>query len=823
MADPSSEINVGGLLDLLPAALYLAQPGSSGQWFYASPQIEAILGFSAADFIADPGLWNRQLYAGDRDRVLHAEAVDRHGGRTKVEYRMVRKDGQLVWVLDDARLATLPSYGSVQHGLLYDINERKRTEQQLAAHSAILERLAVGAEVCDVLVELAAATEQISGTGRCVITVPAERDQLLTPQGGIEAHRLRQLGPVAYRVPFLAPDGEPLGAVALYYPDGPPQQLDRGLADWAAGLATVAVQRETDRSRFTTSVSLLQATLDSTADGIAVTDRGGELVGYNQKFVDMWLLDPDEIERLGGGHVRSQLRSQLCDPDAVHQATLGLHVDAAASGYDELHLLDGRIFERFSQPQFIGGEPAGRVYSFRDMTRHRQLERELRAHAFSDTLTALPNRSYFLSELSTELGRAGRNTSALAVLLLDLDDFKTVNDSLGPVPGDKLLIAVADRLQACLRPGDVAARLGGDEFGILLHALNGPQDALAAADRILAEVSRPLTVDGQVLSVQASVGIALPSGAESAAELLRNADLAMYDAKRAGGGRRQRYAPPMHAEAMARLALKADLERALDEDELIVHYQPVWDLATGEIVSLEALVRWPHPTRGLIPPAEFIPLAEESRLIDRVGSAVLAQSCAQLAGWRRTVPEYGQLGVSVNLSPRQLSDDNLVGEIRQALWVAGLPASALTLEITETSLADPNVDVVRVLTELKALGVALALDDFGVGYSSLTQLVRFPLDIVKIDKSFVDRIVEDPAAAALFRAVLQVTDALSLSATVEGVEHGEQLAQIRAAGCDRAQGFLLARPMTAAAIADLLQRQGRAGTPTRGSAEWRHG
>ena len=294
---------------------------------------------------------------------------------------------------------------------------------------------------------------------------------------------------------------------------------------------------------------------------------------------------------------------------------------------------------------------------------------------------------------------------------------------------------------------------------------------------------------------------------ENASELLRNADLAMYTAKRNGGGRCYRYAPPMHAEALARLELKADLERALDNDELIVHYQPVVDLKTFEIVSVEALVRWPHPVRGLISPADFIPLAEESRLIDRLGSAVLRQACAQVALWRKTIPGRQQLTVSVNLSPRQLSEENLVSDVRQALWVAGLTPSALVLEITETSLASPNVDVVTVLTELKQVGVALALDDFGVGYSSLGHLVNFPLDSVKIDKSFVDRIGGDQSSSALLRAVLQVADALSLAATVEGIEDEAQLRQVIELGCLQAQGFLLSRPLTADAVTALLSQQ----------------
>ena len=499
--------------------------------------------------------------------------------------------------------------------------------------------------------------------------------------------------------------------------------------------------------------------------------------------------------------------SQLVEPESFTAGVDRLMATPLASSHDALEFLDGRYYERYSQPQVVDGKPVGRVWSFRDMTAHRQLEQELRAQAFTDPLTPLPNRNYFIQQLTSALASASKPQTSIAVLLLDLDDFKTVNDSLGHVVGDALLIAVAERLQGCLRFGDLAARLGGDEFVVLLDRLSGPEDAVYAAERLLAAVSRPLLVEGQSLTIRASIGIAVPAGEENASDLLRNADLAMYTAKRDGGGRCFRYAPPMHAEAVARLALKADLERALDNDELIVHYQPVIDLETFDIVSVEALVRWPHPERGLISPAEFIPLAEESRLIDRLGSAVLRQACAQVAQWRRTIPSRQRLTVSVNLSPRQLSEENLVSDVRQALWVAGLPASALVLEITETSLASPHVDVITVLNQLKGIGVALALDDFGVGYSSLGHLVNFPLDSVKIDKSFVERIGGDPSGSALLRAVLQVADALSLAATVEGIEDEAQLNQVRALGCLHAQGFLLSPPLDAAAVSILLRQQ----------------
>jgi diguanylate cyclase (GGDEF)-like protein/PAS domain S-box-containing protein len=802
------ELLLAGLVDRLPAAIYAAESGPDGQWLYASPQIKEILGFGAEDLIADPGLWARQLHPDDRAWVLRSEMTLPGSGRCQVEYRMIRRDGQVIWVLDDA-LVERVGPGSVQHGLLYDITARKRTELLLAEHADIVERVARGEELAEILTELATATEAVSGAARCLIEVQPGaglgRAILCCSEGLLDTPHRDRFVPASHSAEFAAPNGNPLGRVSLHYPDGAvAQDSDGELAGWAASLASVAVLRAAEHARVTLSMSLLEATLDATADGILVIDAAGRILGHNQKFLEMWRIDPAVLASGQDAELRASVLDQLVDPEQFTRQADRLMANLAECSHDEIEFLDGRFFERYSQPQRIDGITVGRVWSFRDMTLHRQLEQELRVQAFTDPLTPLANRTYFIQQVTAALNSAGRREDSMAVLLLDLDDFKTVNDSLGHVAGDALLIAIAERLGTCVAPGDVAARLGGDEFVVLLRQLNGAEDAVYAAERVLSALSAPLVVEGQTLTVRASIGIALPSAGEDAGDLLRNADLAMYTAKRDGGGRCHTYAPEMHAEAMARLALKADLERAIESDELVVHYQPVLDLHSFEIVSMEALVRWQHPERGLISPEEFVALAEESRLIDRLGSVVLRQACNQLAQWRRSIPAHRELTVSVNVSPRQLSDPGLIPEVQRALWVAGLPASALVLEITESSLATPTVDVVTVLNQLKDLGVVLALDDFGVGYSSLGQLVNFPLDIVKVDKSFVDRLNGERSGAALLRAVLQVADALSLETTIEGIEDEQQLQQVRALGCGRAQGFLLSRPLDTQDSSDLL-------------------
>ena len=419
-------------------------------------------------------------------------------------------------------------------------------------------------------------------------------------------------------------------------------------------------------------------------------------------------------------------------------------------------------------------------------------------------LTQLPNRALFKKRLTEALNRPESVGRELAVLLLDLDDFKTVNDSLGHVAGDRLLIRVAERLLASLRDTDTGARLGGDEFVVLLEDLANPEEAIAVAERILEAVSRPMLIDNRMVAVQASLGIALTQTGADAGDLMRNADLAMYAAKREGGARFRIFETGMHSGALARLELKVDLERAIDHHELVLHYQPIVCLRTMRIVGVEALVRWQHPTRGLVGPDEFIPLAEETGLIDRIGQEVLQTACRQALRWRQMIPGQEMLTVSVNLSPRQLTDPHLVDDVRRVLAQTGLPPSALVLELTESALADPTFDAVAVLERLRHLDVRLALDDFGTGYSSLSRLDRCPLDIVKIDKSFVDRLEAGDRNAPLLEAMLQLAGALRLGVVAEGIETENQLRRLQALGCARGQGYLLARPDDPAAIEWLL-------------------
>jgi len=421
--------------------------------------------------------------------------------------------------------------------------------------------------------------------------------------------------------------------------------------------------------------------------------------------------------------------------------------------------------------------------------------------AFHDSLTGLPNRAQFLDQLEHAVARTQRDPAGVTILFADLDGFKTVNDSLGHAAGDELLVLVAERLQRGLRPGDIAARFGGDEFAVLLEGLSGAA-ALAVAERILRLFEDPFQVRDRQLYVTLSIGVA--QGRNEPDQLLRNADLAMYQAKSQGKGRATAFEPGMHAAVVERLELEVDLRQAIAREELVLHYQPVCKLDTGEVVGVEALVRWMHPVKGLVQPNDFIPMAEESRQIMALGRWVLDEACRQAAVWRARSPRPQRFEVSVNLSGVQLGEPDLVDQVRVALGRAGLEPESLILEITETALMADTVASARTLQSLKELGVQLAVDDFGTGYSSLEYLQRFPIDVLKVAKSFVDGLDPVGEGTALVQAVIDLAKGFGLRVVAEGVEEAGQRRHLIELGCELGQGFLFARPADAAAIGSLL-------------------
>jgi diguanylate cyclase (GGDEF)-like protein/PAS domain S-box-containing protein len=432
----------------------------------------------------------------------------------------------------------------------------------------------------------------------------------------------------------------------------------------------------------------------------------------------------------------------------------------------------------------------------RDISERRMVEEQIEFQAYHDALTGLPNRLLFRDRLTVALAHAKRQHTPVAVMFLDLDRFKYVNDTLGHSRGDELLRAVADRLRASLREEDTIARMGGDEFTVLLADLSSSDDAAAIAQKLLQAVAAPLQVEGQELYVTTSIGIALyPGDGDGAEALLKNADGAMYRAKEAGRNSYQLCTPAMNSRAAERLSLENALRRAIDRQEFVIYYQPQTRLDTHQVTGMEALIRWNRPGYGLVSPATFIPVAEETRLIVPIGEWVLREACRQALEWRRS--RYPSLRMSVNLSPRQFQQVDLLDSILRVIEESGLAPSALELEITE-STAMVNADrSIALLTELRALGVRIALDDFGTGHSSLNYLRRFPIDRVKIDREFVNEIEVRRSSRAIIAAVIAMAHGLDLQVTAEGVETEAQVAFLREHGCEEVQGYLFGRPAPA--------------------------
>jgi diguanylate cyclase (GGDEF)-like protein/PAS domain S-box-containing protein len=581
-------------------------------------------------------------------------------------------------------------------------------------------------------------------------------------------------------------------------------------------LFTGVIRDITERKRFEEALEQLsrqhEMVLKSAGEGIFGLDLDGNATFVNPAAAHMtgW-----EAEELVGRLQHDILHHTKLDGAPYSRELCPIYAtleDGATRSRDDevFWRKNGTNFpvEYLSTPILQDGEVVGAVVTFKDITERKALEEQLHHQAFHDPLTGLPNRALFMDRLEHASSRAKRRRSKVAVLFMDLDNFKLINDSLGHKAGDRLLIMVAERLKAHLRPEDTAARLGGDEFTILIEDVTSVSDVTRMAERTADILQSPFAIEGHEVFATISTGIALNSTTqEQQADLLRHADLAMYRAKHKGKARYEVFEPSMGTEALKRLRLENELRRALEREEFQVYYQPIVTLEGGRIAGAETLVRWEHPTRGLLLPEEFLSVAEDTGLIMQIGERVLREACHQMREWQERYPSVPLLTVSVNLSPRQFFRPELVTEI---LAETKLYPGSLQLEITEGTMMSNGVHSANnILRNLKDLNVQLAVDDFGMGYSSLSYLKRFPVDFLKIDRSFIAGLGQDTNGASkdaeIVSVMIDLTHALGLEAVAEGVETSEQLARLRNMKCDLAQGNYFSEPLPSEALSVFLE------------------
>jgi diguanylate cyclase (GGDEF)-like protein/PAS domain S-box-containing protein len=537
----------------------------------------------------------------------------------------------------------------------------------------------------------------------------------------------------------------------------------------------------------------LQQIVNGTADGILILNRKGIVLFSNSAASTLFGHPTEDLLGL-------DLRLPLKITD-THEIQVLRKTDRGMATRDIEMKLSRTLWE--GEFAYLG--------ALRDITERKRSAEELTYSASHDTLTGLPNRAALMTQLEEAIAKTQVNSSYLyAVLFLDLDDFKATNDRLGHTAGDHLLIEIAHRLELCLRPSDQIARLGGDEFVIYLNNIHGIQDATQIAERIQVALAAPITWDNQQIFSTTSIGIAIGKDTyRQPDELLRDADSAMYAAKKRGRGCYEVFDTDISACIVPKFRLELELKQALERKELILHYQPIINLRTQKIIGFEALLRWCHPERGLILPAEFIPLAEETGLIIPIGAWVLAEACAQLKTWQREMPSDLPLSISVNVSSLQLKHSGFFAMIEHTLKTTGLQARHLTLEITESIMMEESAPVVALLRQLRAKHIQLSLDDFGTGYSSLSALQRFPISALKLDRSFTQRLGSDPKSLEIVRAIMNLAQTMEMTVIAEGIETLCQQGHLQSMDCIQGQGFLFTPAVDSQAAGHLIAANAR--------------
>ncbi|HEV7699819.1 MAG TPA: PAS domain S-box protein [Pyrinomonadaceae bacterium] len=742
-----------------------------------------------------------------------AKKVSGSSPQTVYEIDCIRKDGTTVTLEVNSSVISKDGKPVAVQGIARDITERKHAEEALRKSEERYRELFENAndliythDMQGNFTSLNRAGEIITGYTReealgmniGVVVAPEFLDAART----MTAKKVAGERPSTYELEIISKTGErvtlELSTRLIVSPDGLPLGV-QGLG------RDITARRQAEASLHET-LSLFATTFESTADGIVVMSLDRGIVTCNQKFIEMWGVAPELIAEKNGGAVVDLVASQLKDPEKFMHGLNETYKTPHATVSEVLELADGRIIERHSQPQYLEDKPIGRVACFRDITERSRAEERLRYYALHDTLTDLPNRVQFMNHLHRAVERAeGNDFARFAVLFLDLDRFKVINDSLGHAVGDKLLVAIAEKLSSCVRPGDIVARLGGDEFTILLNRTGDQDEVAAVAERLQARISEPFKIDNYEVFTTASIGIILSADctARTAEDFLRDADAAMYRAKESGKARYEIFDQEMHVRNMNLLRVETDLRHAVERNEFEVLYQPIVDLDSGSVKEFEALIRWRHPVHGLVAPDEFIEVAEETGLIIPIGRWIIEESCRQIVEWQR---KFGiELAVSVNLSAKQLMHPNLTSQVSDILAETGLAADQLKLEVTESTVMEHSDRSLKVLSELDALGIALSTDDFGTGYSSLSYLQKFPFERLKIDRSFIKIMDQDAKSGAIVKTILMLGENLGIEVVAEGIESASQLEKLRQLGCRMGQGYLFSRPVDRESVEAMIE------------------
>ncbi len=803
------------------ASVGILQSTRDGHLITANSTLARMLGYASVEELLKVDM-GRDVWYSQAEREHLFRTFEPQGYATDVEVRWKRKDGTPIWIQLSAHIIRSASGSAFYEGFVYDISNRKLAEESFAA--ANMQRKAVldAATRVSIIATDAAGTITVFNSGAERLLGYAAADMIGT-RSLLDIHDAGE----------VASHGADLSAT-LHRPVGPFEALVHGVTmEEVEEREWTYLKASGDRRTLLVSVTPLRGDNGEITGflhvGTDITERKQAEEMLRQQSAAMTAsMDGIGIvdEHLTFTHVNDALAKLYGYPRA--QAMMGHSLIELYEGADRERLASsivpavrsrgrwrgeatGRRRDGFSFPQEISLtaiDEGGMVCVVRDITERTYAEEQIKHLAYHDALTGLPNRLLFKDRLTVALSHAQRDNSRVAVLFLDLDRFKVINDSLGHNVGDQLLQAVSTRVQSCVRESDTVARLGGDEFTMLLPALSQSEDAAVVAQKVLEAIRYPFHIEGREFFTTTSIGISIyPEDGTDAATLIKNADTAMYQAKEQGRDNYQLFNAFVNAKALQRIAMEHGLRKALINDEFEIHYQPIFDLRSNRISGMEALLRWTHPEMGRIPPNVFIPVAETTGMMVPIGMWVMRTACIQARRWQDA--GFRNLSLAVNLSVTQLQQADLVERVREVLQESRLPSHLLELEITESSAMQSPETIARTLMELKAMGIRISLDDFGTGHSSLSYLKRFPIDTLKIDQSFVRDINNDPDTAAIVIAIIAMAHSLRLKVIAEGVELTDQSNFLKRFSCDQMQGYLIKPPVPASEFLDLISLAAR--------------